>query len=66
MERPNLTGARTFIGAALPRMGERWHVLADGATVVYERCPDEFESSLIAAGTLIDSATWTGCQRRRS
>lgn len=55
---PDLTGARTFREAARPESVDRWHVLPDNSTVVYERTPGEFESSLIAASTLIHSPTW--------
>ena len=37
MEQPDLTGARTYAEAARPDTVDRWHVLADGDTVVYER-----------------------------
>ena len=55
---PDLVGARTFREAARPDAVDRWRVVADG-TVVYERTPGKFESSIIAASTVIGRDTWT-------
>jgi hypothetical protein len=64
MEQPDLTGAHTYAEGAGPNTVDRWHVLADGTTVVYERRPGEFEPSIIAAHTLTNSIAWVEVSRR--
>jgi hypothetical protein len=52
-DRPDLHGVTAYRETARPCSTERWHVLADGVTVIYERRPGEFESArILTAETL--------------
>jgi hypothetical protein len=57
---PDLHGATAYRETARPESTERWHVLADGVTVIYERRPGEFEPArVLTAETLARRDAWT-------
>ncbi|SFW50239.1 hypothetical protein [Amycolatopsis australiensis] len=58
MDKPDLTGATTYVATGQPNAVDRWHVLPD-MTVIYERRPGEFEEArVLTASTLRDRPAW--------
>lgn len=56
---PEQTGTVIYVEATSPSIAQgRWHILPDD-TVYFERDTGEITESLISAGTLRHSPTWT-------
>jgi hypothetical protein len=63
MEKPDLTGATTYRSLDADK-GDRWHILADGKTVVYQRNENDFEvSKIVTASALRRGGTWVEVSR---
>lgn len=63
MDAPDLTDATTYRHTQTD-VGDRWHILADGETVIYERRPGEFEpAKIVTASVLVHGDVWTEVER---
>lgn len=56
MDKPDLTGATTYVVADQPDAVDPWHVLLD-MTVIYERRPGEFEEAYVLTASMLRERT---------